>query len=99
MLKNSYYNQKMIEQDDSEISRNENNLLPEVIRSEVNMLVLPFFALWDKELKKKTKTEYKAIAKRDNRKLEISWTVLSNARNSDIPDHLTERFIKLLNRL
>ena len=68
----------MIEQDDSKISRNENSLLPEVIRSEVNLLVLPFFALWDKGLKKKTKIEYKTTAKRHNRKLEISWTVLSN---------------------
>jgi len=36
-------------------TNSENNLTPEVIRSEVNLLVLPFFALWDKGLKKKNK--------------------------------------------
>jgi len=52
---------------------------PEVIRSEVNFLVLPFFALWDKEVKRKTRTEYRTSVTRDGQKLEISWIVSSNA--------------------
>ena len=55
------------------------SLVPEVIRSEVNFLVLPFFALWDKDIKRKTKTEYMASVKRQGERLEISWTVTSNA--------------------
>ena len=52
--------------------------IPEVIRSEVNFLVLPFFALWDKEVKRKKRTEYKTLVIRDNKKLEISWIVSPN---------------------
>jgi hypothetical protein len=49
----------------------------EVVRSEVNFLVLPFFALWDKDVKKRTKTEFKAVFKRGNQKLEVCWTVFA----------------------
>jgi hypothetical protein len=54
-------------------------LVPEVIKSEVNFLVLPFFALWDKDVKRKTRTEYKASVNRGGERLEISWVVSSNA--------------------
>jgi hypothetical protein len=54
-------------------------LAPEVIRSEVNFLVLPFFALWDKEAKRKKRTEYKTSVTRNGKRLEISWIVSSNA--------------------
>ena len=54
--------------------------IPEVIRSEVNLLVLPFFALWSKDNKHRTETEYKTIVKRDNKKLEVSWTITSNSK-------------------
>lgn len=57
-------------------------LAPEVIRSEVNFLVLPFFALWDKEVKRKTRTEYKTSVTRNGKRLEISWIVSSNAEFS-----------------
>ena len=43
----------------------EEKLIPDdIVRSEVNFLVLPFFALWDKDVKSRTKTEYKAMIKR-----------------------------------
>ena len=54
------------------------NLIPDVIRAEVNFLVLPFFALWDKDVKKRTKIEHKTVIERGGEKLEISWLVSSN---------------------
>ena len=54
------------------------SLLPQTIRSEVNFLVLPFFALWDKDVNRRTKTEYKIATKRGNERIEIAWTVNSN---------------------
>jgi hypothetical protein len=62
-----------------EVSVVKEELTPEVVRSEVNFLVLPFFALWDKDVKRRTKTEYKAIIKRGNQRLEVSWIVSSNS--------------------
>jgi len=59
--------------------KNTEILVPEVIKSEVNFLVLPFFALWDKDVKRKTRTEYKASVNRGGERLEISWVVSSNA--------------------
>jgi len=58
--------------------KEEKVLPPETFRSEVNFLVLPFFALWNKDVKKRIKTEYKVVTKRGNEKLEIAWTVFSN---------------------
>jgi len=55
----------------------ETALTSDVVRSEVNFLVLPFFALWDKDVKRRTKTEYRAVIKRGARKLEVVWTVLA----------------------
>jgi len=55
-------------------------LLPEIIKSEVNFLVLPFFALSTKGLKKKTEIEYKTVVKRGKEKLEIVWNVSSNPK-------------------
>ncbi len=52
--------------------------VPEAIRSEVNFLILPFFALWDKDVRRKTRTEYKTVTRRDGQRLEISWIVSSN---------------------
>jgi len=54
------------------------SLIPEVIRSEVNFLVLPFFAVWDKDVRKRTKTEYKAVIRKGNERLEVAWSVFSN---------------------
>jgi len=54
-------------------------VLPEIINSEVNLLVFPFFALTRSDLKRKTKTEYKDIIERDGKKLQIIWKVTSNS--------------------
>jgi len=48
----------------------------EIIRPEVNFLLLPFFALSWKEVKKLTKIEYQASIKRIGAEAKISWTVL-----------------------
>jgi hypothetical protein len=50
----------------------------EVIRSEVNFLVLPFFALSRRDVTGRTKTEYHATVKRGNERLEASWKVSAN---------------------
>lgn len=50
----------------------------EFIRSEVNLLNLPFFALWDKDVYKRMKTEYKAVITRGEEKLEVAWTVAAH---------------------
>lgn len=51
---------------------------PEVIRSEVNLLSYPFFALSRAEIRKKTKTEYRAIIRRAGKEIEVLWQVSSN---------------------
>src|SRR6056297_2211367 len=69
----------------SEIIKNNKNekdrylVLPEIINSEVNLLVFPFFALTRNDLKRKNKTEYKDIIERDGEKLQIIWKVTSNS--------------------
>jgi plasmid replication initiation protein len=54
-------------------------LTPDVIRSEVNLLTFPFFALSRKGLREKTKTEYRAVVQRGDRKVEILWRVSSSS--------------------
>lgn len=56
------------------------DLTDDVVRSEVNFLVLPFFALWDKDVRKRTETEFRTVIKRGDKKLEISWTVLAHPK-------------------
>ena len=53
--------------------------LPETIKSEVNLLVFPFFALDRKNRKERVKIEYKDVVKRENAKIEILWQVTSNS--------------------
>jgi hypothetical protein len=48
----------------------------EIIRPEVNFLLLPFFALSWKEVKKLTKIEYQVSVKRKGAEAKLSWTVL-----------------------
>jgi hypothetical protein len=50
----------------------------EIVRSEVNLLNLPFFALSTKGLENMTKTEYRSTIQREDKKLEILWKVSSN---------------------
>jgi len=52
--------------------------LPELIKSEVNFLIFPFFALTPYGLNKKTKIEYRETIIRDGKKLDIFWQVSSN---------------------
>lgn len=67
-----------ISRTEKSIENEESILFPETIKSEVNFLIFPFFALWSKDVKKKIKTEYKTLIKRGTEKLEISWRVSSN---------------------
>jgi hypothetical protein len=52
----------------------------EEVRSEVNLLLYPFFALNNREMEKRTETEFRAIVERDGKRLEISWNVSANAK-------------------
>ena len=61
------------------IKNNNEIILPEIIKSEVNLLKLPFFALSTKGLRKKMETEYRDI-KRGNQKVEILWSVSANPK-------------------
>ena len=63
----------LIPEDESEL------LTPEVIRSEVNLLVFPFFALSRRGLKQRTKTEYRAVVWRGEKRMEILWRVSSSS--------------------
>ena len=65
---------KVIKKDEKEID------LPKIINSEVNLLVLPFFALNRKNLSKKLETEYRDIDKRGNQKVETIWNVSANPK-------------------
>jgi len=64
-----------------EFSIKDNNeiILSKIIKPELNLLELPFFALNRKNLSKKLKTEYRAIRKRGDHREEISWSVLANS--------------------
>jgi len=54
--------------------------LPEIIRSEVNLLILPFFALSRKGLDKKTETVYRDTLRQGDKRLRISWQVLAHSK-------------------
>ena len=59
--------------------KEEKDTIPETIKLEVNLLTLPFFALYRGDCERRTKTEYKAAIRKDNEKIEISWVVSSNS--------------------
>ncbi|MBS3793044.1 replication initiator protein A [Candidatus Bipolaricaulota bacterium] len=50
----------------------------EELRSEVNLLTYPFFALTSKDVFKRGKTEFKAELKRNGQKFKIFWKVSAN---------------------
>ena len=52
----------------------------EVIRSEVNFLILPFFALSRRDASQRSKTEYHAIVKRGDATLDVHWGVYGHPR-------------------
>ena len=54
------------------------DLPPDIIRSEVNFLVLPFFALSRRDTHGRMKTEYHATLRTGEERLEISWKVLAH---------------------
>jgi hypothetical protein len=57
------------------------DLLPQVlIRSEVNFLRLPFFALSDADVRRRTETEYKDVIQKGDQKLEIQWNVSAHQK-------------------
>lgn len=56
------------------------DLLPDIIRSEVNSLIYPVFALQTKDLDKIQEIEYKSIIQRNGQKLEVIWSVSSNPK-------------------
>jgi hypothetical protein len=57
----------------------QDDLLPVTVRSEVNFLQFPFFALSWRNLKEKTKIEYRVTAERKGEKAELVWSVMANA--------------------
>lgn len=54
------------------------HLPAEVLRSEVNLLLLPFFALSRKELAHKDQTVYSTHLTRDGERVEVTWKVSRN---------------------
>jgi len=55
---------------------NEEQILLQTLRSEVNFLIYPFFALSRKGVR--NKIEYQVMVEREGRRIEISWKVASN---------------------
>ena len=51
----------------------------DILRSEVNLLNLPFFALWDKDLRRRRKVEFTDVEERDGTKLQILWRVTGDS--------------------
>jgi len=62
------------------IKKNNKIDLLKIIKSEVNLLELPFFELFTKGLRKKTEIEYRAIKNRGNQIKEILWSVSANSK-------------------
>ena len=69
--------------DDEETSlveqKGSNDLLPAVVRSEINFLRFPFFALSWRGLKNKIETVYRFVEERDGQRAEFEWRVIANA--------------------
>ncbi|HEX29152.1 TPA: hypothetical protein ENG04_03635, partial [Candidatus Poribacteria bacterium] len=76
----------------------EETLLPEIVRSEVNLLVLPFFALWDKDVRRRAETEFKKVIKRGDRKLEIYWNVSAHPKYG-YPGPFDKRVFKAIEQI
>ena len=52
----------------------------QTVRSEVNLLLLPFFALDDKEVRLRKELEFSVATERDGKRLEIKWSVSANSK-------------------
>jgi hypothetical protein len=69
-----------LQEDEEDNTNHPTDLLPQgTIRSEVNFLTLPFFALSRKDAQKRMKTEYYATEKRGDGALKVSWIVSANS--------------------
>ncbi|HGE72000.1 TPA: hypothetical protein ENX78_14270 [Candidatus Poribacteria bacterium] len=65
---------------DSTDDKEEKLPIPTFIKSEVNFVRLPFFALSRKDSSNRTETEYRESTERDGKRIEILWTVTANAK-------------------
>jgi hypothetical protein len=63
----------LLEEDEEDI-----DLSKGIIRSEVNFLAYPFFALSRKDAARRSKTEYHTTIERGDEKLDVSWKVSAN---------------------
>jgi hypothetical protein len=63
----------LLEEDEEDIG-----LSKGIIRSEVNFLTLPFFSLSRTDAQRRMKSEYHAIEKRGDKKLEVYWKVAAH---------------------
>jgi replication initiator protein A len=71
----------LLEEDEEDSGRPTTDLLPQgIIRSEVNFLTLPFFALSRTDAQKRTTTEYQTTVHRGDERLDVSWIVSANPR-------------------
>lgn len=69
----------IVSDDTNTFCESQGELLPAVVRSEINFLQFPFFALTKRGLKKKIKQEYRFVKERDGKKSELLWKVTANA--------------------
>lgn len=73
----------------------EEPLSPEILRSEVNLLILPFFALSRKELPHKDESVYRTTLQREGKTLEVLWKV-SRSINYRYPGPFDRRVHKAI---
>lgn len=71
--------EQIIVDSDTSLEESRDEILPAVIRSEVNFLQFPFFALSWRGLKEKKETIYKYTEERDGEKAELEWRVMASA--------------------
>jgi len=72
----------LVPREEGELIKPEEELqvLYEVLRSEVNLLCLPFFALDDKDVRRRKQMEFRAVVERSGRHVEVVWSVSANAK-------------------
>jgi hypothetical protein len=71
----------LLEEDEEDSAKHPTDLLPQgTIRSEVNFLTLPFFALSRKDAQKRMTTEYHTMVNRGEGRLDVAWIVSANPR-------------------
>lgn len=72
---------RALARDQEQKQEDEKHPLPlEELRSEVNLLLFPFFALNRSEVRRKRETEFRALVTRDGKRLEIVWNVSANPK-------------------